>query len=60
VNSPVISIDQIRSEAAAAAQQYSDVNAACPYPFDTEAGRLFRQEFVAMRAALGAASELEP
>jgi hypothetical protein len=57
---PIIPIEQIRREAAEAARSYSDVNAACPYPFTTEAGRLFRQEFMAMRGALGAAPELEP
>jgi len=57
---PIIPIEQIKREAAEAAKRFSDVNAACPYPFTTEAGRLFRKEFTARRAALGAAPELEP
>lgn len=51
---------QIEREAEEAARHYADVNDACPYPFDTEAGRLFRQTFHAMRAALGCAPDLKP
>lgn len=57
---PIIPIEQVRHQARLAASQYSDVNEACPYPFDTEAGRVFREEFNTMRAALGAAPELKP
>lgn len=35
----------IGDEARRAAAQYTDVNAACPYPFDTAAGRIFREAF---------------
>lgn len=56
----IISIDKVRREAREAAQHYSDVNDACPYPFCTEAGRVFRSEFNTHRAALGVAPELTP
>lgn len=57
---PAPTTAQIEAEASAAAQTYDDVNAACPYPFDTEAGRIFRAAFLAQRSALAAAPELEP
>lgn len=56
---PIIPRDQVQREARDAAAHYSDVNDACPYPFDSEAGRVFRSEFMAMRASLGAAPELK-
>jgi hypothetical protein len=46
---PIIPISRIEREANAAALQYGDVNAACPYPFDTDAGRLFKQFFLLAR-----------
>lgn len=46
----VIPIDRIEREARAAAQQYSDVNAACPYPFGSDAGHAFAQYFKLARA----------
>lgn len=42
---PIISIARIEREAYQAASQYADINAACPYPFETNAGRLFKQFF---------------
>jgi hypothetical protein len=49
---PVVSIDSVKQEAAAAAQRYTNVNDACPYPFYSEAGRLFKQEFSRVRLAI--------
>lgn len=56
----IMSIERIRQEARAAAQRFADINDACPYPFATEAGRIFREEFAAVRTALGAHPELRP
>jgi hypothetical protein len=53
-------IDRIKREAREAAARYTDINAACPYPFASEEGRVFRDEFNAHRAALGVAPELTP
>jgi|GEM_PF-6310883 len=55
-----VPLDRVRQEARTAAQQFTNVNDACPYPFDTDEGRTFKSEFLAMRAALGAAPELKP
>lgn len=41
----IISISRIQREALAAAQQYSCVNAACPYPFGTDAAHMFKAFF---------------
>jgi len=49
---PIISIDQIKREATAAAVKYSDVNDACPYPFATEAGQVFKSAFKEAREAI--------
>jgi hypothetical protein len=55
---PIVSRARIEREATAAAQKFSDVNTACPYPFDTEAGRMFKEEFNKARgAAVGACVE---
>jgi hypothetical protein len=54
----VIPLDQVQREAREAAKEYADVNAACPYPFDSDAGHAFRAEFNAMRASLSVAPEL--
>ncbi len=51
---PIISIEQIEREAQLAAQHYANVNEACPYPFTTEAGRIFKQHFEQARAELKA------
>lgn len=42
----IIPIARIEREALAAAHQYICVNAACPYPFGSAAGRLFKQFFL--------------
>lgn len=52
---PIVSIDAIKKQAAAAAQQYTNVNDACPYPFYTDAGRTFKQEFTRVRLQIFAA-----
>lgn len=57
---PIVPIDKIKQEARAAAARYEDVNDACPYPFGTEAGRIFRDEFATMRAAMGMTQGLKP
>jgi len=40
-----VPIERIEREAQAAAQEHQDINAACPYPFNSDAGRLFKQFF---------------
>ena len=52
---PIVSIDEVKQEAAQAATRYTDVNDACPYPFYSEAGRLFKKEFIRVRLAIFAA-----
>lgn len=42
---PIVSRELIESQALKAAETYDDVNDACPYPFGTEAGRLFKATF---------------
>jgi hypothetical protein len=57
---PVIPLARIQREAREAAQQYSDVNDACPYPFGTDAGHAFKAEFLAARQSLTATLQTEP
>jgi hypothetical protein len=45
----IIPISRIEREAQQAAEQYDCVNAACPYPFGTHAGRLFKEFFLLAR-----------
>ena len=49
----------IKAEAERAAQVYSDVNDACPYPFFSDAGHAFKAAFCAARAALEASQTTE-
>lgn len=42
-------IETIQQEAQAAAQRFTDVNEACPYPFSTDEGWAFRAAFIAAR-----------
>lgn len=42
----------IQAEAFAAARQYTNVNDACPYPFHTPDGRLFKEEFLWARTMI--------
>lgn len=51
MSEPIISLDRIAREAIAAAKQYDDVNAACPYPFGSDAGHAFKAAFVTARMA---------
>ena len=44
---PIIPIARIEREAIAAARQHACINAACPYPFGSAAGRLFKQLYLA-------------
>lgn len=52
---PIVSRARIEEKARAAAKTYDDVNDACPYPFATDAGQLFKAEFLRARAVLAAA-----
>ena len=45
----IIPIARIEREATEAAKLYSDVNAACPYPFDSDAAHAFKAFFKAAR-----------
>ena len=49
---PIVSIDRIKAQALAAARIYTTVNDACPYPFGTQAGKLFKEEFLWARTAV--------
>lgn len=54
----VIPLERIEREARAAALKYSNVNAACPYPFFSDAGHAFQQYFKLARAEEQALQEL--
>lgn len=41
----IIPVDRIEREAQQAAKQYDCINAACPYPFGTDAGHMFKAFF---------------
>jgi hypothetical protein len=41
----------IEQEAREAARHYSDVNEACPYPFHSTEGQVFRAAFAAAQAS---------
>lgn len=47
----------IHQEAAQAAQVYSDINDACPYPWRSLEGRAFKAEFIRLRLQMFAASQ---
>lgn len=49
---PIISLQHIEQEAQLAAQRYRTLSEACPYPFHTEAGRIFKQHFEQAKAEL--------
>lgn len=51
MSEPIVSITQVKEQARQAAEQYSDVNDACPYPFYTQAGQMFKQFFERARIA---------
>lgn len=48
----IISRERIEREARDAASRYGDMNAACPYPWGTDAAHAFREVFNAERARL--------
>ena len=48
----ITSLDRIKLQARQAAAHYSDVNAACPYPFASPAGAAYRAEFLLARAQI--------
>lgn len=50
----VVPVEQIKREAQEAAQRYSDVNDACPYPFHSDAGHAFSAFFNEARARIQA------
>ena len=52
MSEPIASLKSILIEATKAARHYVDVNDACPYPFMSEAGRLYRNAFNAERNRL--------
>ena len=52
MNEPIVSIDLIHQQARQAALKYSCINAACPYPFGTEAAIVFKRAFEAARAEI--------
>lgn len=47
----VIPIARIQREAAESAQRFANVNDACPYPFGSDAGRVFKEAFFIAREA---------
>jgi hypothetical protein len=51
---------RLQNEAAAAAQRFADVNEACPYPFSTWQGRVFREHFNALRALMPVTNPKNP
>ena len=48
----IIPIARVEREARQAAQKYNCIDDACPYPFDTDAGKLFKQFFLQARQNL--------
>ena len=47
----VIPIARIQREAAESAQRFANVNDACPYPFQSAAGQVFKEAFFIAREA---------
>lgn len=57
----IIPIERIKREATEAAKRYSDINDACPYPWDTDAAHAFKAFFkVAQGQPAPATSEPTP
>lgn|GEM_PF-6846899 len=50
----VISLERLKREATTAAQTYTSVNCACPYPFQSEAAHAFKAFFLEARRAIEA------
>lgn len=59
MSEPIVSIERIQEQAFEAARLYSDINDACPYPFGTEAGRVFKEHFVWARNLIEQKNEVE-
>ena len=45
----IISTERIKREAKESAQRFANVNDACPYPFQSQAGRIFKETFFIAR-----------
>lgn len=56
----MIDKDRILQQARKAAGLYSSLNDACPYPFGSEHGRIFKEAFLAARAAKDIAAQENP
>ena len=54
---PELELETIKKEAQEAAFFHDNINAACPYPFDTIAGVMFKQSFYAAKAAMADAAQ---
>ena len=52
MSEPIISIERIQEQAFKAARLYANINDACPYPFGTEAGRVFKEHFLWARGVM--------
>ncbi|MDM0011966.1 hypothetical protein QTH87_05875 [Variovorax sp. J22P168] len=50
----IVAIDTVRRIAKETAEHGLELNDACPWPFDSAAGRLFKNEFIFHKAALEA------
>lgn len=50
----IVSRELVERQARSAAKTYDNVNDACPYPFASVAGQLFKAEFIRARAELAA------
>jgi len=59
MNHNIISLTRLRREATAAARVHSDINAACPYPFGSDAAHAFTQFFNEARQAIATTQPLE-
>lgn len=50
----IVSIDSVKRAAHLAAERGESLNDACPWPFESEDGRHFKQFFILHKAALAA------
>jgi len=59
---PIVPIDKIKQIAKDGAARGLSLDNACPYPFDTAAGRLFKEVYFFHKAALAmlATTEAQP
>ena len=56
-NHSELDLEAIKKEAQEAAFFHDNINAACPYPFATIAGVMFKQSFYAAKAAMAEAAQ---